>query len=173
MAKVYERNINIRVTDDGGDRVLLEATLLDLEHSIRIEMLVNVDSCGIEDAKAQMMKGPYTICPQALEQMRNLVGLKIGRGILHGVTKAVGGSAGCSHLVEVCQAAVQFGANFLLGRKADFKGLGYEDHKQWPEPAQIRLWLPVLRNTCHVFRESAVSDQPSAVSDGSAPELTV
>ena len=88
MSQVFERNINVKITDDGGEKFLLEATLLDLEHSIRIEMFVNIATCRIEDARAQMMKGPYTVCPEALGQIKNLVGLEIGRGILHGVAGA-------------------------------------------------------------------------------------
>ena len=115
--KIYERNINVKVIDEGDDRLKVRASLFDLEHSFHAELLVNATSGVIEDASAVMSRRPYPkYCPRALDNVARLKGQVIGVGINRKIIELVGRSQGCVHLVEVFQAAVGFTATLLIGK---------------------------------------------------------
>jgi hypothetical protein len=152
--KIYERNINVKVIDTGGPQFRVQASLFDLEHSFHAEMLVDIASGRIEDVAAQMAKRPYqTFCPRALDNVKKLKGEIIGRGISRRIIELVGRSQGCVHLVEIFQAAVGFTATILIGRRS-----GLVDDVATSEDEHRQKWLPVLKNTCQVFREDPQGD---------------
>ena len=55
----------------------------------------------IRDVDAAMDARPYTTCPQVLPDMRSLIGLRIGPGFKRQVKERIGGTKGCTHLVEL------------------------------------------------------------------------
>jgi hypothetical protein len=152
--KIYERNINVQVIDEGDDKYKVRASLFDLEHSFHAELLVNAETMVIEDAAAVMSRRPYaTYCPRALDNVAKLRGQKIGPGINRRIIELVGRSQGCVHLVEVFQAAVGFTATLLLGRHS-----GLEQEYVGSEEEHRQKWMPILRNSCQVFREEPTAD---------------
>jgi hypothetical protein len=153
--KIYERNINVKVTDEGDGKYKVRASLFDLEHSFHGELLVNAETSVIEDATALMSRRPYpTYCPRALENVARLKGQVIGAGINRKIIELVGRSQGCVHLVELFQAAVGFAATLLIGRHS-----GLEQEYVSSEEEHRQKWMPILRNSCQVFREDAPGTQ--------------
>ncbi len=150
--EIYERNINVKVVDNGGEKFQVIASFLDLEHSFHAEMIVDVASGRIEKAHAVMSKRPYvTYCLRALDNLRKLEGEVIGRGINRRIVELLGKTQGCVHLVEIFQAAVGFTATILIGRRS-----GLKDDPRLSEEENRRMWFPVLQNSCQVFR----TDEP-------------
>ena len=147
--KIYERNINVKVIDEGKGKFRVRASLFDLEHSFHAELLVDIASSTIEEATAVLSRGPYpTYCPRALENARKLQGQVIGPGISRKTIELLGRSQGCVHLVEVFQAAIGFTATLLIGRHS-----GLEQEYVASEEEHRQKWMPILRNSCQVFRE--------------------
>jgi hypothetical protein len=146
--EIFERNINVKVIRRGDDRVQVLASFLDLEHSFDAEMLVHVPSGRIEHAKAHMAKRPFqTLCLRALDNIDRLEGEIIGRGIYRRITDLIGKSTGCVHLAEIFQAAVGFTATILIALRSKVT----EDRRLSEQENRDRM-LPVLQNTCQVFR---------------------
>ena len=147
--EVYERNINVKVIRRDPGRVQVLASFLDLDHSFDAEMIVEVASGRIEHAKVHMAKRPFqTLCLRALDNIPRLVGEVIGRGIYRRITDLIGKSEGCVHLAEIFQAAVGFTATVLIALRA---GGFIEDAGLSEQQAREKL-LPVLQNSCQVFR---------------------
>jgi hypothetical protein len=145
---IYERNINVKVVDAGGEKIKVVASFLDLEHSFHAEMTVDVASGRIDRTWAVMSKRPYaTYCLRALDNIRRLEGEVIGRGIYRRIVDLLGKTQGCVHLVEIFQAAVGFTATVLIGLRT-----GLSDDPRLSEDENRRKWLPVLQNSCQVFR---------------------
>jgi len=146
--EVFERNINVKVIRRDPGRVQVFASFLDLEHSFDAEMIVDVATGRIEHAKAHMAKRPFqTLCLRALDNIPRLEGEIIGRGVYRRITDLIGKSTGCVHLAEIFQAAVGFTATILIALRAGF----IEDPKLSEQEARAKL-LPVLQNSCQVFR---------------------
>jgi hypothetical protein len=150
MTEIYERNLNVSVSRLSDAEILTKASLLDLNHNIRIELTVDVASKAIVRADAQMVKSPFGICQQTLDKIRNVVGLKIERGIHQRLVDALGHSDGCTHLVDLAMEAVRLSANVLLGfTRFDEE---WRQRKLSDEEfiAQVR---PFLRNSCLPFKD--------------------
>jgi hypothetical protein len=153
--KIYERNINVKLIDEGTGKLIVRASLFDLEHSFHAELLVDADTSVIEDATAVMSRRPYqTYCPRALDNVVKLKGQVIGVGINRKIIELVGRSQGCVHLVEVFQAAVGFAATLLIGRHS-----GLEQEYVGSEEEHRQKWMPILRNSCQVFHEAPTTEE--------------
>jgi hypothetical protein len=146
--EVYERNINVKVIPRGAERIQVIASFQDLDHSFQAEMVVDVASGRIEHAKAHMAKRPFqTLCLRALDNIAKLEGEVVGRGIYRRITELIGKSQGCVHLAEVFQAAVGFTATNLIALRA-----GLTEDPRLSEEENRRRLLPILQNSCQVFR---------------------
>ncbi len=113
--EIYERNINAAVSKDGDDYITTKASLLDLNHNMRVQIRVRIADRVIVAAEAQMTKTPFAICSQTAKFIDNIVGIKIERGVTKKLAEALGRSAGCTHLFELATEAVRLSSNVLLG----------------------------------------------------------
>ncbi|MBM3327866.1 MAG: DUF2889 domain-containing protein [Calditrichaeota bacterium] len=113
--EIYERNINAAVRRDGDDHIVTKASLLDLNHNMRVEIRVCIANRTVVAAEAQMVKAPFGICDQTAAFARNLTGLRIERGVTRKVAEVMGRSSGCTHLYELAIEAVRLSSNVLLG----------------------------------------------------------
>lgn len=153
--RVYERNVNIQIIDAGGSQFRVRASLFDVEHNFHAEMAVDVPSGRIEDVQISMTRRPYpTLCPRALENAQKLKGMIIGPGITRKIIEAVGRSEGCVHMVELFAAAVGFTATILIGRRS-----GLTDDVAYSEEEHRQKWMPILKNSCQVFRVETAETQ--------------
>ena len=95
MTDIYERNINIAVARKNAQEIVTKATMLDLNHHIRVELTVNLQNETIVDAQAQMTKVPYSICQLTLGNLKKIVGLKIEPGVHKRLVDMLGHADGC------------------------------------------------------------------------------
>ena len=152
MTEIYERNINVSVSKINEELILTKASLLDLNHNIRVELTVHVPTKTIREAKAVMVKSPFKICQLTLSKMQNVVGLKIERGVHGRLVDAVGRAEGCTHMVDLTMEAVRLSANVLLGFSRQDEE--WRDRKLTDEEfiAQVK---PILKNSCLPFKDDA------------------
>lgn len=151
MADIFERNINIKLMPVDSENFTLNVSLLDLSHSIHATLKININTQEIVDAQAKMMRVPFSVCHYAENNLKKLVGLKIQRGINKQIAMMVGRNEGCTHLVEMLQSAVRFGAAMLIAKSAGYESYG--EGEKLSEEERIARSMPVLKNTCVVFKD--------------------
>ena len=150
MTEIYERNINVSVSKLGEKAISTKASLLDLNHNIRIELTIDVQTKMILNAHAQMVKSPFAICQQTLNKINNVVGIKIERGIHAKLVGALGHSDGCTHLVDLTMEAVRLSANVLLG----FTRFDEEwRQRKLSDQEFIAQVKPILKDSCLPFKD--------------------
>ncbi|MCR4405437.1 MAG: DUF2889 domain-containing protein [Anaerolineae bacterium] len=147
---LYQRNINVSVHRISDNQIMLWSTMLDLDHSIRVQLTVDMASEQIVEASGEMLKVPFGICHQTLDNLEKLKGLTIERGVSKKVTAAVGKNTGCVHLVEIVMSAVRLASPFLIGY-----GSGLTERQQleqFSEEEQIQLGKLFLADTCLAYK---------------------
>ena len=148
--EIYERNINAAVRRDGDDFIRTKASLLDLNHNMRIEIKVRIADRKIVDSQAQMVKTPFMICGQTAKFAGKLVGLTIERGVTKKIADLMGRSEGCTHLYELAIEAVRLSSNVLLGFET-----GDEEwrERRLSDDEFISRAKEFLKNSCLPFKE--------------------
>lgn len=150
MTEIYERNLNVSVSKVDDDNILTKASLLDLNHNIRVELIVDTGTKKIVKAEAQMVKSPFSICSRTLKKIDDVVGLKIERGIHQRLVDVLGHSDGCTHLVDLTMEAVRLSANVLLG----FTRFDEEwRQRKLSDEEFIAQVKPILKNSCLPFKD--------------------
>lgn len=147
---LYQRNINVSVHRIGDNQLMLWSTMLDLDHSIRVQLTVDVASKQIVEASGEMLKVPFSICHQTLDNLEKLKGIVIERGVSKRIAAAVGKNTGCVHLVEIVMSAVRLASPFLIGY-----GSGLTERQQLEqlsEEEQIQLGKLFLADTCLAYK---------------------
>ncbi|MFI5251308.1 MAG: DUF2889 domain-containing protein [Bacteroidota bacterium] len=150
MTELYERNINVSVSKLDEKTIVTKASLLDLNHNIRVTMTVDTMTTMILNADVQMVKSPFAICQLTLKKIHNIVGMKIERGIQAKLVDALGHSDGCTHLVDLTMEAVRLSANVLLG----FSRFDEEwRQRRLTDEQFIEQVKPILKNSCLPFSD--------------------
>ena len=150
LPELYQRNINVTVEKADEGHILVQCSLLDLDHSIRFLMKVNTRTKVIVEGSAQMVRVPFHRCRETLRLTENIAGLVIGRGINRQLADRLGHNIGCMHLVELAVTAARMAAAVLVE-----VGRGLIDREGFeclPEAERVAIGMPHLKNTCWVFR---------------------
>jgi hypothetical protein len=153
---VHVRTIRVEIAPVGADELEVTATLVDerprdnprwfgaepprVIHDMRLGLRVRRPGLIITAARAEMASHPYTICPEALPPLGQLVGLSISKGFTREVNERFGRERGCAHLTALIHAmapAVRQGA-----------GVAFPEPER---PADGTAWFV---NTCQAWRES-------------------
>ncbi|MHB8834393.1 MAG: DUF2889 domain-containing protein [Candidatus Methylomirabilia bacterium] len=147
---IFQRSIhsNVKRIDDG--RILVTSSLLDLEHSLHLELVVRLANRTIESAKASMSKTPLTRCSKGVDVIPKLVGMVVDRGVLREIHRRVGGPRGCAHLVELLDNAVRLISMILIGNSLNYWG---DLKEKMTEEEIIAEGRTKLKNTCLVFAD--------------------
>lgn len=107
-------------------------------HDIRLRLTLD-ERYLIHEVQASIDDSPFHVCSAAVGGMRQLIGLRIEKGWMREVRRRVGGTRGCTHLIE------------LLGPLATtaFQTM----HKQRSEgsPKVESQTKPVILDTCHAL----------------------
>lgn len=153
--EIYQRNINSVVRRIGKGRMLVEASLLDLDHSARVFLTFDVQERTIVEARAEMSKAPFEVCGETLGQLPNLVGLVVERGAVKKVAERLGHETGCVHLVELAVHAIRLASATLVT-----EGLGIDSREfaKLSEEERLRLGRPYLQNTCYAYNEERLKE---------------
>ena len=147
---IFQRSIHSNVKQVDDDHLLVSSSLLDLEHSFHLELLVRLSDRTIESARANMSKTPLTKCLKGLEGIPGLAGLSLDRGVIKEVNQRLGGPKGCAHLVELLTDAIRLISMIMIGNSLNY----WSDLKQnLTEEEIVAEGRQRLRNTCLVFAE--------------------
>lgn len=150
LSELYQRNINVTVEKVDAEHILIQASLLDLDHSIRFLMKVHTATRTISEGSAQMIRVPFRKCRETVPLAATIAGLVIGRGINRQLADRLGHNVGCMHLVELAMTAARMAAAVLA--EADRGLTDREGFECLDEASRIALGMPHLKNTCLVFR---------------------
>lgn len=153
---VHVRTIRVAAVESGPGELEVTGTLLDerprgevrwegddgarVIHDMTVTLRVRYPDFVITEARVEMAAYPYTICPEALPPLDQLVGLSVGRGFNRAVQERFGRERGCAHLSALILAMAPV---VKQGAGAAFRG--ERDAPTSPDD----LWFI---NTCHAWR---------------------
>lgn len=111
-------------------------------HNMWIRLTIDLDLL-IHEAEARTDDGPYPVCGDITVNFKQLAGVKIGAGWRREVGIRLGGTKGCTHLVELLGplATTAFQAT---GRARDARNAG--------RPA---AQAPYQLNSCHIYKDDS------------------
>lgn len=147
---IFQRSIHMSAKKIDDDHLQVACSLIDLEHSFHLELMVCTSTNRIESARANMSKAPLTRCFAALDGFAKLEGLSIERGIIREMHSRFGGPKGCTHLMELLTDAVRFTSMLLIGQTMGYRP---ELKEIMTEDEIIAEGRKALRNTCLVFAD--------------------
>jgi hypothetical protein len=147
---IFQRSIHSNVKQIDASRILVTSSLLDLEHSLHLELVVRITDRTIESAKATMSKTPLSRCSSGVDGIPALAGIVVDRGVLREIHRRVGGPRGCAHLVELLDNAVRLISMILIGNSLNYWG---DLKSRMTEEQIIADGRTRLKNTCLVFAD--------------------
>lgn len=147
--QLYERNINSTVRKIGTSKIQTEASLLDLNHSMRVVLDIDLKTREITAATATILKAPLRACDGTVDLVKKLKGLKLERGINRKLVEALGGDDGCTHLYELALNAVRLSFNVMVGMSYNWQ--------EWVSKTKsdqefVKSAMPYLKNSCRPFK---------------------
>ncbi len=150
---VSKRDIGIDAFELENGNLMLEATLLDPYHLIRLNIHIEPQTKTIVYAKSEFANHPHKDCPIVSVKASLLIGLKVERGIVKKISQLIGGSEGCVHLRELATETINFAATTLIGYDEGF-GLMSRSFNILEEKERIEISKDLLKNTCYIYREN-------------------
>lgn len=73
-------------------------------HDMTLTLRVRYPDFVITAVGGTMAAHPYTLCPDALPPLQQLVGISVARGFLRAINERFGRQRGCAHLTALLQA---------------------------------------------------------------------
>ncbi len=153
---VHVRTIRVEITPAGPHEMEVIATLVDerphdnprwfgaepprVIHDMRLGLRVRHPGLVITHVRSEMASHPYTICPEALPPLQELVGLSIARGFTREVNERFGRQRGCAHITALIHA--------LAPAARQGAGVVFDDAVR--PVAEASPWFV---NTCQAWRE--------------------
>jgi long-subunit acyl-CoA synthetase (AMP-forming) len=150
MKLTAQRNISIELFEAGPEDLVLIGTMLDSDHLIKLELTIHLPDEQISRSRLEMIRAPFQVCRQVETVARDLVGLRIQRGVLNEIAKRVGGRVGCSHIKEIATNIVYFAASYMARRRAGLDLVGI-DSSHIPAEEKFRMTRNFLRDTCLAY----------------------
>jgi DUF2889 family protein len=162
---VHVRTIRVEIAHAGPHELDVTATLVDerpadnskwfgaepppVIHDMRLALRVRHPDLVVTHVRSEMASHPYTICPEALPPLQQLVGLSIARGFTREVNERFGRQRGCAHftaLIHAMAPAVRQGAGVAF-----------------PEQERPAVGDPWFVNTCQAWREEGPPTRRCAI----------
>jgi hypothetical protein len=150
---VSKRDIGIEAFELENGNLMLEASLLDPYHLIRLTLDIEPRTKTIIRAESEFTSHPHTLCPIVAGKANSLVGLKIERGITKAISETIGGHEGCVHLKELALEVVNFAATSLIGYNLGF-GLMSREFNILDEKERFEVTKVLLSNSCHIYKDA-------------------
>lgn len=107
------------------------------------------DSLTIRDAEASTDHAPYNICADINPAYKKLIGLQVKPGFTQATRKALGGTAGCTHLTELLGPIATTAFQTVYASQKHGKSLIGQTPPE-PDPSKPRR-RPGHLNTCHAL----------------------
>ena len=117
---VHVRTIRMEAIESGDDELVVTGSLLDerprggpkwfgipgprVVHDMRVALRIRYPELVITAADGAMDSHPYTICPDALPPLQQLVGDCVAQGFARAVNERLGRQQGCAHVTALIQA---------------------------------------------------------------------
>ncbi|MGA2296250.1 MAG: DUF2889 domain-containing protein [FCB group bacterium] len=149
---VSKRDIGIEAFELENGNLMLEASLLDPYHLIRLNIHIEPQTKTIVYAKSEFANHPHKGCPVVAIKAKQLIGLKIERGITKKVSERIGTNEGCVHLRELALETINFAATTLIGFDEGF-GLMSRSFNVLEETKRFEIAKKLLKNTCYIYKE--------------------
>jgi len=149
---VHVRTIRVEIAQAGPHELEVTATLVDerpadnpkwfgsdpppVIHDMRLGLRVRHPDLVVTEVRSEMASHPYTICPEALPPLQQLVGLSIAHGFTREVNERFGRQRGCAHftaLIHAVAPAVRHGYNVRRVGSSGTTSRGQGQHH--PRPA--------------------------------------
>jgi Protein of unknown function (DUF2889) len=117
-------------------------------HDMSIRLTVD-DRLTIHAVEATTDASPYRICAEVAPNFQRLVGLRIGPGFRRAVRERLGGTEGCTHLVEllVPVGTTAFQTVFPIAQREQFERSQRGGAAGDPKPRE----RPALLDSCYAF----------------------
>ncbi|MBN2752568.1 MAG: DUF2889 domain-containing protein [Rhodospirillaceae bacterium] len=109
-------------------------------HGMRLRITIDA-TAKIHEAEAEIGHAPFSICPIVAPLASRLVGLSIGKGFMAEARRIMGGTKGCTHVLELLGEVA--GTAFQTLHDVRKKETNATDH---PERR------PLIIDTCHALR---------------------
>ena len=122
-------------------------------HDMRVTLRVRHPDLVITAVAAELASHPYSVCPDAVEPLQQLVGLSIARGFTRAVNERFGRQLGCAHLTALIQAMAP------VVRQA--VGPAFREYDAIPRTAGDTWFV----NSCQAWKEGGLLHQRLAAGD--------
>jgi len=146
---VFNRYKSCHVEQIDEQTVKVVSSMCDSFHEITVTLTVSLPDGIIQEAKGEFVRQPDDMCRQTAVLLAKLQGVVLGKGIFKAASRVLGGSSGCTHLVDLVMEA----AKALLQGKfvIRFRGLNdFEDAKE--------MLSKELAGTCLFYSHNAGKD---------------
>ena len=155
----YERedrlwDIEGRITDvksypfDNQFRGTIEAG--EALHDMWIRLTVDINFV-VQDIEAYIDDSPYSVCPSITPNFKKVIGLKVGPGWRAAIRRAVGGTKGCTHLVEMLGAMATVTFQTLYPAMIKYQAKLKESQKGEKQDSENKKKRPGIIDTCHAY----------------------
>lgn len=158
--KVHTRSIRIDTYSVDEERVIVEGILEDTRpqpiytiakqrrepgrvHGMAVRLLLGGMPTEILDAEADMLTVPMEICREAVDSVKNLIGMPIVYGFSKAVKDRISGTEGCNHLTSL----------ILTMGSAAVQGMAAHRGRTPPPPEAREAMLEYVKNSCCVWSE--------------------
>ncbi len=115
-------------------------------HDMWIRLTVD-NEFVVRDVQVSVDKSPYPICPAVIPNLQRLKGIPIARGWRRAVRTHLGGTEGCTHLVEMLFPLATAAFQTIYPARIRDEGQAIENLAAGDKP--------MLLNTCHAYAESS------------------
>ncbi len=112
-------------------------------HEMWLRLTVDIDF-NVIDVEARSVWGPYTICGDITPNFKRLKGLTIQRGWTQKTRELLGGTQGCTHLVELLGPIATTAFQTIHGDRVE------RDNREG------RKGKPALIGSCHAYAPDSV-----------------
>ena len=122
-------------------------------HDMRVSLRIRHVDLVITGVAAHMASHPYSLCPDAVEPLQQLVGLSIARGFTRALNERFGRQLGCAHFTALIQAMAP------VVRQA--MGPAFREYEEIPRGGG-ETWFV---NSCQAWKEGGLLHQRLAAGD--------
>jgi hypothetical protein len=122
-------------------------------HDMRVTLAVRHPDLVIVAVTAEMASHPYSLCPDAVDPLQQLVGLSVARGFTRAVNERFGRQHGCAHFTALIHAMAP------VVRQAI--GPAFKELDAIPKPGE-ETWFV---NSCQAWKEGGLLHQRFAAGD--------
>ncbi len=116
-------------------------------HDMWIRLTID-DDFMVQEIHVAVHKSPYPICPMVIPNFQRLKGIPIARGWRRAVRERLGGTQGCTHLVEMLAPLATAAFQTIYPLQSRQAGM---DIATSPNDTK----RPMLLGTCHAYAETS------------------